>query len=128
MTDAELEPKQWAKWWEESGERELRQILFWRWDPIGVADEFPYTQEEYDGYVAQVASLLRDAASLDAVADYLGAVERDRMGIHETPRTEAHRREVARFLWQSWYPNSVGRWEEFGPTRLSKQDSQGGPC
>jgi hypothetical protein len=88
MTDAELEPKQWAKWWKESGERELRQILFWRWDPIGVADEFPYTEEAYDGYVMHVASLLRDEASLDAVADYLGAVERDSMGIHETPRAE----------------------------------------
>ncbi len=121
MTDGELEPNQWAKWWTESGERELRQILFWRWDPIGVADDFPVTEDEYDSYVMHVASLLRDAASLDAVADYLGTVERDSMGIHETPRAEAHRREVASFLLDSWYPNSVGRWEELGPARLSEQ-------
>jgi hypothetical protein len=128
MTDAELEPKQWARWWKEAGERELRQILFWRWDPIGVADEFPYTEEEYDRYVMHVASLLRDEASLDAVADYLGAVERDSMGIHETPRAQAHRREVAHFLWDPWYPNSVGRWQEFGPTRLSEQDAHADPA
>jgi hypothetical protein len=118
VTDAprELEPKEWAKWWKESGERELRQILFWRWDPIGVADEFPYTEDEYDGYATRVASLLHDEASPEAVADYLGTVERESMGLDEKRRADAHRREVVRFILE-WYPESLSRWREFGPSR-----------
>lgn len=39
-----------AQWWDETGEYELRQILHWRWDPIGVSSVFPYAADEYDDY------------------------------------------------------------------------------
>ena len=116
MAGLELEPKQWARWWAQAGERELRKILFWRWDPLGVADHFPSTEDEYDDYAPHVAALLRDDASLEAVAYYLATVERESMGVHETRRADVHRREVARFILE-WYSESLGRWQEFGPSQ-----------
>jgi hypothetical protein len=47
------------RWWTETGEFELRQILHWKWDPIGVAYKFPWAADEYDMYVPQVAESLK---------------------------------------------------------------------
>ena len=49
-----------VRWWAETGERELRQLLYWKWDPIGVNDSFPWAVDEYDGYAPQILSALRD--------------------------------------------------------------------
>lgn len=27
---------------------ELRRVLYWQWDPIGVRDDFPHSAGEYD--------------------------------------------------------------------------------
>jgi hypothetical protein len=45
-------------------------VLYWKWDPIGVNDSFPYTADEYDRYGPQVLSALRNAASTDAWSRY----------------------------------------------------------
>ena len=55
--------EEFALWWSETGERELRQLLFWKWDPIGVNPFFPRTADEYDGYATQVVTALRTGAS-----------------------------------------------------------------
>jgi hypothetical protein len=59
----QLTTEEFARWWKETGEHELRQILLWRRDPIGVADFFPNTAEEYDGYAPQIVQSLRNGAS-----------------------------------------------------------------
>lgn len=41
---------------------ELRQILYWRWDPIGVSDEFPLNAGEYDLYWFRCRDLPRSEA------------------------------------------------------------------
>ncbi len=43
-----LSTEDFARWWKETGEHELRQILFWKWDPIGAFDSSPNTTDEYD--------------------------------------------------------------------------------
>jgi hypothetical protein len=43
-----LTEEQYARWSQESGFAELRQILYWLWDPIDVNNAFPHTHDEYD--------------------------------------------------------------------------------
>ena len=98
-----LSNEQWARWWRQAGFRELRQIL-WRWDPIGVADDLPATEDEYDDYALGVAGLLRRAATAGEIADYLFGIE---TGVIELPTSDEKRHYVAE-LTRNWYPNSIG--------------------
>ena len=104
--------EQFARWWKDTGERELRQILFWRWDPIGISSAFPTTADEYDGYTAGVVLLLRSGASDQELADHLGFVEREAMGLSRDAAD--HRAEVARML-AAWFLRSLVSWREHGP-------------
>ena len=108
MTEpVDLTREEFARWWRETGERELRQVLFWRWDPIGVAEAFPDTADEYDGYGPGVVALLRAGASEDDLADHLGFVERETMLLSSDDPDR--RAEVAQLL-ASWFGNSLARW------------------
>ena len=60
----------------------IREILLQDWDPIGVRD-VPAAQDEYDGYVGGVYRLLASAASPEAVAEHLRAIETERMGLSQ---------------------------------------------
>jgi hypothetical protein len=71
---------------------ELRQILYWVWDPIGVRDGFPCNAKEYDQYVAELLPRLEAGAGPDDVAAYLVAVERDAISVGDGPD---HAMEVA---------------------------------
>lgn len=95
-----------AAWWKATGEAELRQILFWRWDPLGVADLFPNTADEYDGYAPQVVQALRRGASETELIALLTGFERDAMGI--TPAAERLRELVG--LLTTWFDNSLESW------------------
>ncbi len=110
----ELTTDEFARWWRETGERELGQLLLWRWDPIGVADDFPYTAGEYDDYAPQIAQKLRAGADGKAVADHLRTVERDAM---DGPFTRRKRLDYLASLLRQWYENSQASWREFGPLR-----------
>jgi hypothetical protein len=116
VTDAteRLSPEDFARWWKETGERELRQLLYWRWDPIGVNDSFPYAVDEYDGYAPQVVEAIRRGAAQSEIAAMLVMVEQDGMGLG---RGSSDLREsvVRRIL--HWYEESQRRWLEFGPLR-----------
>jgi hypothetical protein len=102
-----LAPGDEAAWWRERGERELRQILFWRWDPIGIQDELPYTTDEYDHYAPRVLEALRRGASPGDIGALLGSFERAEMGL--TSRA----RDAVGELIVKWYGNSRGYWREF---------------
>src|SRR3954468_15284766 len=60
--DESLSEEEYARWGNEAGFAELRQLLFWRWDPIGVGDAFPVTADEYDLYARVLLSRLRAGA------------------------------------------------------------------
>lgn len=100
----------YARWWSETGERQLRQVLLWRWDPVGVSAFFPDAADEYDGYAPQIAQLLRGGATPEDLAEHLAGVEREQMGRD----VAAERlRDVAAFL-VAWYETSTTQWQEFG--------------
>lgn len=71
---------------------ELRQILFWRWDPLGVHGDFPHAAGEYDRYAWELLGLLEGEAGEDEVASYLRRVEVE--WITQTVPDE-HRRRIA---------------------------------
>src|SRR5271155_1083845 len=57
---------------------QIRAILNRDWDPIGVADE---DDDEYDGYIGDVYSLLEIDAPEEAIADHLLRIEREFIGL-----------------------------------------------
>ena len=111
----EMEPlstEAFARWWKETGERELRELLYWKWDPIGVSDSFPQAVDEYDGYAPQIVKALRIGASEDQVVELLKKIERDRMGL--TGNASSLLKSTVTSL-ASWFEESQDRWQEFGP-------------
>ena len=48
----------------------IRQILFWEWDPIGIADE-ECPEDEYDAYIAPVYRILTGTRSENDLVKYL---------------------------------------------------------
>ena len=59
---------------------EIRRVLLRHWDPIGISDE-PNAQDEYDGYLGGVYELLVGGASDKQIADHLGRIVEERMGL-----------------------------------------------
>ena len=74
--------------------RAVDETLHYKWDPIGVSG-VPQARDEYHGYLPKAFGLLRNGASPEAIATYLGSVAVDRMGL--PPRPE-HDLEVATSL------------------------------
>ena len=107
MSQEKLSAEEHARWWHQRGQRELRQILYWCWDPIGLNDAFPLTEDEYDGYAGKVVDLVKTGSDQEAIAEYLGAVERDSITLSTS---HDHRLAVGRRVVE-WYPNSLDYWE-----------------
>jgi hypothetical protein len=97
------------RWWRTTGFRELRQVLLWRWDPLGVDDCFPATEDEYDAYARPVAELLAGGADAEAIVDLLAEIEHDVMsvvgGTGRGPIGE---------IVVEWYEQSRDSYREFG--------------
>ena len=116
MTDAaeRLSTDDFARWWKETGERELCQLMYWEWDPIGVHDSFPHAVDEYDGYAPQIVQAIKRGATEDEIAAMLETIERDHMGLGGAPSNLAGSVVMRVF---HWYEQSQKRWLEFGPLR-----------
>jgi hypothetical protein len=56
------------------------EVLHYIWDPIGVRG-IPQARDEYHNYLPQVFSLLRDGRNAESIADYLGEVTRETIGL-----------------------------------------------
>ncbi len=70
------------------------EVLHYIWDPIGIS-AIPQARGEYRGYLPHVFGILRDGASAEAIASYLGQVLTERMGLSSVP---AHDLELANVL------------------------------
>jgi hypothetical protein len=100
----------WHMWWKRRGAAELRRILMEEWDPIRVRGA-PRAADEYDGYLAPLASRLREGASAEAVAEYLTEIEEDRMGLGESAAArERNQAFAARLL--TWYSQETTAGDE----------------
>lgn len=58
----------------------IRQILFWEWDPVGIADE-EWPEDEYDAYIGPVYRILSSTRSEPDLIDYLQTTARETMGV-----------------------------------------------
>jgi hypothetical protein len=89
---------EWREFWQLRGMAELRLVLSASWDPVG--DTLP---GEYDRYAFRTASLLRSRASCAALADELGRIRRDELGIEPDPAEDT--RAAAKIA--DWFAHAV---------------------
>ncbi len=88
---------------------ELRQLLYWRWDPIGVEDAFPRTSDEYDDYARVLLTRIRRGESAQELARYLRDVETELVGQRLSDWTTLEQF-ASRLI--DWYEDSTGYWLE----------------
>jgi hypothetical protein len=87
-----------------SYQNELRsrvdEILYYIWDPIGVAAE-PSTRDEYSRYVSELLSLLENDANTEQIARCLNNIATTKMGMQPNDK---HCLAIARLLlvWKEW--------------------------
>ncbi len=91
-------------WWNERGARELQEILFAEWDPIGLRDMSDAPRDEYDHYAGQIARRLRAGATPDELAAVLDGFRGD-MGLEPEPEPPL---ELARRI-HDWYGRSTAQ-------------------
>ena len=65
----------------------IREVLVQHWDPIGVMDDPSWPRDEYDAYTGPIASALERGDSADLIAEYLGKIEEERMGLPPVERS-----------------------------------------
>jgi hypothetical protein len=77
----------------------IREILMREWDPIGVRNIAGSREDEYDAYIADVYSLVRDKhTSQEKIAAYLLVVQSQRMLLRVTDAARERCRRAARSL------------------------------
>lgn len=82
--------------------RRVDEVLFYVWDPIGVATS-PTARDEYYGYLPIVFSMLQgEGANASIIAAYLDSIASERMGLDANPE---HSKRVAQLLLD-WKPKS----------------------
>ena len=59
----------WARWWRIDGLREMRAILWEKWDPLALNGIAP--DDEYDGYAQVLASKLKRGSDRSDIVAYL---------------------------------------------------------
>jgi hypothetical protein len=90
-------------WWKTAGHRELYRLLLLWWDPIDVKD-VPEAQNEYSGYSGTLGRLLREGASANDLANFLGDAEAH-MGL--TPNKD--RAHLVATKLADWYGEAMRR-------------------
>ena len=98
------------QWWEDVGQDQLRQLLYWRWDPIGINSEFPNTSGEYDRYADGMRELMvLDHDQEDLRAKVLKALRQAQvaMGLGGRTGSEESRQEAAALVL-GWRDRAIG--------------------
>jgi hypothetical protein len=90
----------YERWWRDRGARELRELLYEEWDPIGVKHLADDSADEYEAYAGQLARRLRAGASEEEVAAMLASFRVD-MGLDAGEPPLAMARRV-----REWYRSS----------------------
>ena len=92
-----MDTADYERWWRERGARELRDLLYEEWDPIGLKHIADGSTDEYEAYAGQLARRLRAGASEEDVALLLLSFQAE-MGLD----TAEPPLEVARRI-REWY-------------------------
>jgi hypothetical protein len=77
--------------------RRIDEVLFYLWDPIGVAGA-PEARDEYEGYVPHVFSLLMTEAGSALIAEFLVKTETEDMGLTKSDGAQERARKIADLL------------------------------
>ncbi|MFR9166167.1 MAG: hypothetical protein ACLVKO_08140 [Dysgonomonas sp.] len=59
---------------------DIRYILFYKWDPIGVNNN-KKLENEYDDYIGKIITILINENTIDNVAQYLYQIEQNEIGV-----------------------------------------------
>jgi hypothetical protein len=95
-----MDLKEHQRWWEARGARELRELLYEEWDPIGLKDLADDSADEYEHYAGQLVRRLRAGSTVEEIAALLESFRRD-MGLEpQDPPLETARR------IRAWYRES----------------------
>jgi hypothetical protein len=98
-----MDTADYERWWRERGARELRDLLYEEWDPIGLKHLADDSADEYEAYAGQLARRLRAGASEEDVALLLLSFQAE-MGLETAdPPLETARR------IREWYRTSRAR-------------------
>lgn len=98
-----------ARWLEERGRREVTQLLFLLWDPIGVADDFA-AWREYESCADDVVSLVVAGRSPTEIAQRLDEIAATEMHLRVGEEPEVATT-LARWIALSLYAWEHGDWE-----------------
>jgi hypothetical protein len=102
-----MDAREHERWWSERGARELRELLFYEWDPIGLRDLADQQLDEYEHYAGQLVRRLRTGATVDELAAVLEGFRSD-MGLEPALEDSARAAERVR----DWYGQSLASWPE----------------
>lgn len=61
-------------------EDNVRAILLYEWDPIGVGSLIE-AYDEYDSYVSDICEMIRSGLGKDSIFVYLNKIEEEHMGL-----------------------------------------------
>ena len=74
--------------------KRIDEILFYKWDPIGISDG-DWARDEYQSYLLRVFAYALEGDSPEPIAKYLGVVSTESMGLSATPE---HDMEIAKMI------------------------------
>lgn len=60
--------------------RELRQILYWFWDPLNLNASYPFNADEYDRYTRMLLRVLYRGLPDEAIGPFLLEIEKRSFG------------------------------------------------
>lgn len=59
----------------------IDEVLYYKWDPIGISDDPDAPRSEYLSYLPCVFSMVKESKSAKEIAFYLSDIQLDRMGL-----------------------------------------------
>lgn len=64
--------------------KRIDEILFYKWDPIGVSD-MDWSRDEYQNYLPRVFAMALEYEKPDQIAEYLNQISTEHMGLSSRP-------------------------------------------
>lgn len=74
--------------------KRIDEILFYKWDPIGVSDS-DWARDEYQSYLPRVFAYAMESDSPEPIAKYLSVVSTENMGLSAAPE---HDMKIAKII------------------------------
>jgi hypothetical protein len=74
-------------------EKRIDEVLYYVWDPIGVADS-PYARDEYSPYVPAILTLVIDKSSAETISAHLNDIVRNNIGLSPNEDNSLHTAEL----------------------------------